>query len=79
MCALGYSGARMIEEKTNIWYGDLPIVQHGVLASTPWAKLKAVAATEEFRVKIDLSIGEFSHTVWTTDLTEEYVRFNLGE
>ena len=79
MCALGYSGARMIEEKTNLWYGDLPIVQHGVLASTPWAKLKAVAANEEFRVKIDLSIGEFSHTVWTTDLTEEYVRFNLGE
>jgi len=79
MCALGYSGARMIEEKTNIWYGDLPIVQQGVLASTPWAKLKAVAANEEFRVKIDLSIGEFSHTVWTTDLTEEYVRFNLGE
>ena len=79
MCALGYSGARMIEEKTNIWYGDLPIVQQGVLASTPWAKLKAVAASEEFRVKIDLSIGELSHTVWTTDLTEEYVRFNLGE
>jgi glutamate N-acetyltransferase/amino-acid N-acetyltransferase len=79
MCALGYSGARMSEEKTNIWYGDLPIVQSGTVAPTPWAKLKAVAASEEFAVKIDLSQGEFSHTVWTTDLTEEYVRFNLGE
>ena len=27
MCALGYSGARIIEEKTDIWYGDLPIVR----------------------------------------------------
>jgi glutamate N-acetyltransferase / amino-acid N-acetyltransferase len=79
MCALGYSGARMIEEKTDIWYGDLPIVHRGIVASTPWAKLKAVAASKEFCVKIDLSLGEFSHTVWTTDLTEEYVRFNLGE
>jgi glutamate N-acetyltransferase / amino-acid N-acetyltransferase len=79
MCALGYSGARMSEEKTNIWYGDLPIVEHGMLAPTAWGKLKAVAASKEFVVKIDLSLGEFSHTVWTTDLTEEYVRFNLGE
>jgi glutamate N-acetyltransferase/amino-acid N-acetyltransferase len=79
MCALGYSGARMSEEKTNIWYGDLPIVQRGTVAPTPWAKLKAIAAGKEFVVKIDLGQGEFSYTVWTTDLTEEYVRFNLGE
>ncbi len=79
MCALGYSGARMIEEKTDISYGDLPIVERGVMARTPWAKLKAMAAGKQFCVKIDLSLGEFSHTVWTTDLTEEYVRLNLGE
>ena len=79
MCALGYSGARMIEEKTDIFYGDLPIVEGGVMARTPWAKLKAIAAGKEFCVRIDLSLGEFSHTVWTTDLTEEYVRLNLGE
>jgi glutamate N-acetyltransferase / amino-acid N-acetyltransferase len=79
MDALGYSEARMLEEKTNIWYGDLPIVERGAMASTPWAKLKAVAESKEFRVRIDLSLGEFSHTVWTTDLTEEYVRLNLGE
>ena len=79
MDALGYSGARMIEERTDIRYGDLPIVERGVMARTPWTKLKAIAASKEFCVKIDLSLGEFSHTVWTTDLTEEYVRFNLGE
>jgi glutamate N-acetyltransferase / amino-acid N-acetyltransferase len=79
MDALGYSGARMIEERTDIWYGDLPIVARGVMAPTSWAKLKAIAASKEFCVRIDLSLGEFSHTVWTTDLTEEYVRFNLGE
>ena len=70
---------RMIEEKTDIWYGDLPIVRARHCRATPWAKLKAVAASKEFCVKIDLSLGEFSHTVWTTDLTEEYVRLNLGE
>jgi len=79
MDALGYSGARMKEEKTAIFYDDLPIVQAGIVAGTPWKKLRAVAAKNEFRIKIDLASGKFSHTVWTTDLTEEYVRLNLGE
>jgi glutamate N-acetyltransferase / amino-acid N-acetyltransferase len=79
MDALGYSGARMLEERTQISYGDLPIVEDGMMAQTPWPKLKALAASKEFSVKINLSVGEFSHTIWTTDLTEEYVRLNLGE
>jgi glutamate N-acetyltransferase/amino-acid N-acetyltransferase len=77
--ALGYSGARVVEEKIDICYGDEAIVERGVAAPTPWPRLKAIANSKEFTVKIDLSLGEFSHTVWTTDLTEEYVRFNLGE
>jgi len=79
MDALGYSGAALREEKTAIFYDDLPIVRNGTVADTPWKNLKAIAARKEFRIKIDLALGHFSHTVWTTDLTEEYVRLNLGE
>jgi glutamate N-acetyltransferase/amino-acid N-acetyltransferase len=79
MDALGYSGAKMREQKTAIFYNDLPLVEKGVAAKTPWTKLRAVAAKPEFRIGIDLGIGKFSHLVWTTDLTEEYVRLNLGE
>lgn len=79
MDALGYSGASMVEKKTNIFYDDLPIVKGGTVANTAWAKLKAVARKKEFRITIDLALGKASHIVWTTDLTEEYVRLNLGE
>jgi len=79
MDALGYSGAAMREEKTAIFYNELAIVRNGTTAATPWRKLKAIAARKEFRIKIELAVGPFSHTVWTTDLTEEYVRLNLGE
>jgi len=79
MDALGYSGASLQEEKTHIFYDDLAIVRHGVAADTAWSKLRAVAARKEFRITIDLGLGKFSHTVWTTDLTEAYVKFNLGE
>jgi glutamate N-acetyltransferase/amino-acid N-acetyltransferase len=32
----------------------------------------------EFRVDIDLHAGRGSAMMWTTDLTEEYVRINAG-
>ncbi len=79
MDALGYSGAKMEEARTSIDYGGLPIVRQGVLAPTPWSKLRAVAAGKQFRITIDLGYGVYAHEVWTTDLTEEYVRLNLGE
>lgn len=79
LCALGYSGARIQENRVDIDYDGLAVVRGGRLAATPWARLKAVAARKEFRVTIRLGVGRFSHEVWTTDLTEDYVKFNLGE
>jgi glutamate N-acetyltransferase / amino-acid N-acetyltransferase len=79
MDALGYCGAELREDKVSIDYDDLPVVRGGLVAPTPWKKVRAVAAKKEFRIGIDLGLGKFSHTVWTTDLTEEYVRLNLGE
>ena len=77
--AVGYSGVKMKEDIVDIFYDEYPIVAGGLAASTPEKKLKAVAARKAFRVTIDLQIGNASHVVWTTDLTEEYVRLNLGE
>ncbi len=77
--ALGYSGAALKEEKIAIDYDALPIVRQGLVTDTPWQKLRAVAAQEDFKITIDLGLGKGSHIVWTTDLTEEYVRLNLGE
>ncbi len=79
MDALGYSGAKLEESKIFISYDGLPIVQRGLLAATPWKKLRAIAAKPHFRITIDLGLGTAGHEVWTTDLTEEYVRLNLGE
>jgi len=77
--AVGYSGVKMKEASTDIYYDALEAVINGVAAPTPFPKLREIAARKAFRVTVDLRIGKFSHTVWTTDLTEEYVRLNLGE
>jgi glutamate N-acetyltransferase/amino-acid N-acetyltransferase len=77
--AVGYSGAAMDPDTTSIDYDKVPAVRNGMPAKTPFAKLQAVAAKKAFKVVVDLHLGKASHTVFTTDLTEEYVRLNLGE
>lgn len=77
--AVGYSGVKMKESATDIFYDDIPAVTGGIAAKTPFKKLRQITARKAFRVTVDLKIGSLSHIVWTTDLTEEYVRLNLGE
>ena len=77
--AVGYCGIRMNETKTDIFYDKLAVVEGGMAAKTSFAKLRAVAAKKAFKVTVDLNLGKGAYHVWTTDLTEEYVRLNLGE
>lgn len=70
----------MRETATDIFYEDVLLVKDGRLTHpTAFAKAKKIAARKAFRITIDLHLGHFERTVLTTDLTEEYVRLNLGE
>ena len=77
--AIGYSGIKMNESKTDIHYDKLAAVVGGVAAATPIKKLREITAKKAFKVRVDLNVGKASYYVWTTDLTEEYVRLDLGE
>jgi glutamate N-acetyltransferase/amino-acid N-acetyltransferase len=79
MDAVGYSGARIRQERIRIAYNGLPAVEGGMPAATPVAKLRAVARRKEFTISVDLGVGSGSHRIWTTDLTSKYVEFNMGE
>lgn len=77
--AVGYCGVKLKESRVDIFYDNEKAVEGGVAAATPIGRLRKVAARKAFRVTVDLALGTGSHVVWTTDLTEEYVRLNLGE
>ena len=80
MDAVGYSGAKIREERISIFYNDLPAVQNGLAAGgTPFAKLENAVRKPEFAVKVELGLGSAEHTVWTTDLSTRYVELNMGE
>lgn len=77
MDALGYSEARVEEDRVDIDYDRVPAVRNGVSAGTDIEKLKAVQRQKKFAVEINLHLGRGSATVYTCNCTEEYVRINM--
>jgi glutamate N-acetyltransferase / amino-acid N-acetyltransferase len=77
MMALGKSAARVVQDKVSIRFGDELLVEKGMLK--PGArvdKIRALMAEHEYPIAIDLGLGRGRDTVWTADLSEEYVRIN---
>ncbi len=79
MDALGYSGAKLREELIDIFYDGLIAVQGGMPSRTPLAKLQEVVAQKHITITIDLHLGKADYTVYTTDLSTDYVKLNMGE
>lgn len=77
--AVGYCGAKVDEEKIDIDIAGLPACRGGMQADTPSDDLRQAVQAPAFLVEINLNRGEFSHTVYTTDLSPEYVDFNRSE
>ncbi len=79
MDAVGYSGAKMREETMDIYYDGVIAVKCGMASRTPMEKLQEIVAKKKFTVTIDLHLGPAEYTVYTTDLSTEYVKLNMGE
>jgi glutamate N-acetyltransferase/amino-acid N-acetyltransferase len=79
MDALGYSGARIREELIDIYYDGVIAVKNGMASATPFAKLQEVAAEKKFTITVDLHLGSAEYTIYTTDLSVDYVKLNMGE
>jgi len=76
LCAAGYSGVEFDPMKVNLDYGDVPVMRRGEDAGTPVADQVAAIDRREFRVDLDLGSGDGAFTIWTCDLTYEYVKIN---
>jgi glutamate N-acetyltransferase/amino-acid N-acetyltransferase len=79
MDALGYSGAKLREETIDIFYNGTIAVKNGMASKTPFAKLQEIVAQKKFCITIDLNLGAGEYTVFTTDLSTDYVKLNMGE
>lgn len=76
LAAAGYSGAKFSPEGASLDYDEFPVVRNGMDAGTPEDQLAEVLKRPEVSVKLDLAEGTGAHTVWTGDLSYEYVKIN---
>jgi glutamate N-acetyltransferase / amino-acid N-acetyltransferase len=83
--ALGYSPAKIVEEKVDIGYsapGRREIIwslKRGQPTPATFKRLCAAVAPKEFDLHINLNLGRASALMYASDLTEEYVEFNKGD
>ncbi len=77
ICATGYSGAEVDERKVRILYGDICAYDCGTVADEDaLAKMQALMSERAFEVTVELGLGEGSDTIFTCDLTFDYVKIN---
>ncbi|OUO40803.1 bifunctional ornithine acetyltransferase/N-acetylglutamate synthase [Megamonas hypermegale] len=76
ICAVGYSGADMVPEKTVVKFGGITIFDCGVGAQYDSEALVKVMRENDIVIDIELNLGDSEATVWTCDLSYEYVKIN---
>ncbi len=75
--AVGKSGEPADRDRLSIWFGDNRLAHEG--ERDPGYSEEATSAymrKQEIRIRADIGIGRGKATVWTCDLTKEYVAIN---
>lgn len=78
LAAVGYAGVTNLDVNIlRICLDEVCIVEHGGRAASYTEEQgQAVMSQEAFCIHVDLARGYCTETVWTTDLTQEYVAIN---
>ena len=78
VAAVGKAGEKAERDKLAIWFGDFRVAHKGLRDGTyDEAKTSAYMKGEKIDITVDVGTGgKGSATVWTCDLTKEYVAIN---
>jgi glutamate N-acetyltransferase/amino-acid N-acetyltransferase len=81
LAAAGRAGVEFDPEQVRLWVApetgtELAVVDHGAPTEVNAADMAAIFRQQSFRVHLDLGMGLGEATVWTCDMTREYVSIN---
>jgi glutamate N-acetyltransferase/amino-acid N-acetyltransferase len=75
--AVGKAGEKAKRDRLSIYFGDVRVAHKGLRdPDYDEAKASAVMKRDKIDLRVDLKIGKGHATVWTCDLTKEYVAIN---
>ena len=75
--AVGYSGAQVDPGRVDLYFDDVPMTRNGIFAGGD-AEARGTEAlrNKEFTVTVDLKLGAGQATVYTSDLSYDYIKIN---
>ena len=77
VAAVGKAGEAADRDKLAIWLGDILVAKDGEVASSYREKDGAAYMKgPEIAITVDVGVGESVATVWTCDLTHDYIAIN---
>jgi glutamate N-acetyltransferase/amino-acid N-acetyltransferase len=77
VAALGRSGARVREERLDVYLNDVCVMKQG--SPSPFNKaemISALSSRDDVLIRLCLNLGDGRATAWGCDLSEEYVTIN---
>lgn len=77
MDALGYSAAKIVENKIDISYDGKQLVKGGLRTAINVEEIKAVQRQELFTIKINLHLGKGASHVFSCDCAHAYIDINI--
>ena len=77
LSALGHSGVKINPDRIDLFFDKVPIVRRGMGAGGQWEeKAGQVLKKKSFKVTVNLHQGQSQFSVFTTDLSIDYVKIN---
>jgi glutamate N-acetyltransferase/amino-acid N-acetyltransferase len=75
--AVGRADEPIDRDRVKVMFGPLVAAQDGLVSPTyDEAKMSAYMKNQELEVSVDVGVGRGSATLWTCDLTKQYVAIN---
>ncbi len=75
--AVGKAGEKAERDRLAIWFGGVRVAHKGLRdPKYDEAEVSAIMRQPEIDIKVDLGLGRGKATVWTCDLTKDYVAIN---
>lgn len=78
VAALGAEKYPIKAQKVDIYFDNCRIVRKGVEVPSSQGKAAKILAKKEISLNIVINAGSHSHTVWSCDLTHDYITINAS-
>ena len=76
VAAMGRSGAEMVEQKVDVYLGDVCVMKSGVPQAFDVIAARKALRAKEVGIRLNLNLGRGQATAWGCDLTPRYVTIN---